>query len=434
MGLNNRIFTVHLGCSKNQVDAESLVTEFLNLGFETAESAEDAGFILINTCGFIEPAKEEAIETILSHLALRKPGQKLIVAGCLSKRYGKELEAELPEVDYWAGTYKPGELVRRMGLVHEGDCRAVPLRKNLGGFRHHAYLKIAEGCDRRCAYCAIPLIRGRQVSRSIEDIVAEARELEKSGVRELTLIAQDTTYFGREKHSPGGNFKELLRALLRETSIPWIRSLYWYPEFIDDELLDLMANEPRLCKYVDLPIQHSSDKILKLMKRRYSGQELRALLLKIRERVPGVTLRSTVLVGFPGETHEDFETLMELLAEIRFEHLGGFVYSPEEGTLAERLKLPVPPEAEARARLDAVTGLQEEICLENNEALIGREVVVMLDEVAEESEFHFYGRTEGNAMDVDDIVRVVEGSGEVGTLRRALVLDAGPHELDVRLV
>ncbi len=434
MAKANKIFTVHLGCSKNQVDAECLITEFLALGFETVDDADSADYILINTCGFIEAAKEEAIETIVSHIAIRKPEQKIIVTGCLSQRYGKELQQELPEVDFWAGTYVPGELLQRMGLMQYGDCQEIPQRLNLGGFSHHAYLKIAEGCDRYCAYCAIPKIRGRQVSRSIEDIVQEAKSLEATGVQELTLIAQDTTYYGREKSAPGGYLKDLLRALLQETNIPWIRTLYWYPEFIDDELLDLIASEKRLCKYIDLPIQHVSDSVLKSMNRRYNKQELLDILQKIRNKIPGVTMRSTVLVGFPGETHEDFEELMQVLQEFRFEHLGGFVYSPEEGTLAEKLKATPVPESEARARLDAITELQEEICAENAECLIGKEITVLLDEVAEESEFHFYGRTEGNAMDVDDIVRVVEGSGEVGTFRRAIVIDATPHELDVKLI
>lgn len=429
----NRIFTVHLGCSKNQVDAECLVTEFLYQGFETANSAEEADYILINTCGFIEPAKEEAIETILSHLENKKDGQKIIVTGCLSQRYGNDLKNELPEVDFWAGTYKPQELLKNMGIIKSSDC-PIPVRKNLGGFTHHAYLKIAEGCDRQCAYCAIPGIRGRQVSRSIEDIVTEAKALEESGVKELTLIAQDTTYYGREKNAPKGFLKDLLKALLKETNIPWIRTLYWYPAFIDDELLDLIASEKRLCKYIDLPIQHASNRVLKSMCRRYSKDELRDLLLKIREKIPGVTLRTTVLVGFPGETEDDFNDLLELLEEIRFEHLGGFVYSPEEGTVAEKLRLESVPEEIARERLSVVTELQENISLENNEALIGKEITVLLDEVADESEFHFYGRTESNSMDVDDIIRVVEGSGDVGTFRRALVIDATPHELDVKLL
>jgi ribosomal protein S12 methylthiotransferase len=278
------------------------------------------------------------------------------------------------------------------------------------------------------------LIRGKQVSRSIEDIVAEAKELEAQGVQEITLIAQDTTYFGREKGKKGGTLAQLLKAILDNTNIPWIRTLYWYPMFVDDELLDLMANEPRLVKYVDMPIQHASDNVLKNMKRNYRKKELVDILHKIRERIPGVTLRTTVLVGFPGETHEDFEELMELLEDIQFDHLGGFVFSPEEGTPVMEMDLPAVDESEARARLDAVNDLQEELDAEHAEAMIGKTVRIIIDQVAEESEYHFYGRTEGNSMENDDIVKVLEGDADVGEFRDALVVDAEPHELIVKLV
>lgn len=430
-----KVFVVHLGCSKNQVDAENLVGEMLHAGFETTDTASKANYILVNTCGFIEAAKEESINAILAQVQAKKPSQTLIVSGCLSGRYGKDLEKEIPEVDYWVGTYKPGELLKKMGLVAPENCDAENLpRMNLGGYPHHAYLKIAEGCNRRCAYCAIPNIRGRQQSRPIADLVKEARELEAQGIKELTLIAQDTTYFGREKKSKGETLTKLLKALLAETSIPWIRMLYWYPAFIDDELLELMANEPRLVKYIDLPIQHASSTVLKHMLRRYTTKELRDLLLKIREKIPGVTLRSTVLVGFPGETHEDFEELMSLLQEIKFEHLGGFVFSPEEETPVMKMDLPAVDESDARARLDAVTDFQEELAAERAEEMIGKEITILLDEVADESEYHFYGRTEGSALDTDDIVKVLEGDGEIGTFRKALVVDAEPHELIVRLL
>ncbi|MCF0224438.1 MAG: radical SAM protein, partial [Fibrobacter sp.] len=254
-----RIYTVHLGCSKNQVDAERLVAELLNAGLVTADSAAKADYILVNTCGFIEAAKEESINAILTQVKGKKPRQKLIVSGCLSGRYGEELEKEIPEVDYWVGTYKPGELLEKMGIEQPGACNPELLpRLNLGGLPHHAYMKIAEGCNRRCAYCAIPNIRGLQKSRPIEELVKEAQELEAQGIRELTLIAQDTTYFGREKKGRSETLTSLLKALLSQTNIPWIRMLYWYPAFVDDELLDLMAKEPRLVKYIDMPIQHSS--------------------------------------------------------------------------------------------------------------------------------------------------------------------------------
>ena len=371
----------------------------------------------MNTCGFIEAAKEESINAILAQIKGKKAKQKLIVSGCLSGRYGEELIKELPEVDYWVGTYKPGELLKKMGIVAPQSCDAENLpRMNLGGFKHHAYLKIAEGCNRRCAYCAIPLIRGKQVSRSIDDIVEEAKSLEAQGVKEITLIAQDTTYFGREKGKKGGTLAQLLKAILDNTNIPWIRTLYWYPMFVDDELLDLMANEPRLVKYVDMPIQHASDNVLKNMKRNYRKKELVDILHKIRERIPGVTLRTTVL------------------QDIQFDHLGGFVFSPEEGTPVMEMDLPPVDESDARARLDAVTDLQEELDAERAEAMIGKTVRVIIDQVAEESEYHFYGRTEGNSMENDDIVKVLEGDADVGEFRDALVVDAEPHELIVSLL
>lgn len=430
-----KIFVVHLGCSKNQVDAERLVGEMLNAGFQTTDTAAKADFILVNTCGFIEAAKEESINAILSHVKGKKAKQKLIVAGCLSKRYNEELEKEIPEVDYWVGTYKPGELLAKMGIDQPAGCNPDKLpRLNLGGLPHHAYLKIAEGCNRRCAYCAIPNIRGLQKSVSIKELVKEAKELEAQGIKELTLIAQDTTFFGREKKKEGETLTDLLKALLAETNIPWIRMLYWYPAFIDDELLDLMAKEPRLVKYIDMPIQHSSDPVLKNMLRKYTRQELRDILRKIRTKLPDVTLRTTVLVGFPGETHEDFEDLMDLLQEIKFEHLGGFVFSPEEGTPVMSAKLPAVDESEARARLDAVTDFQEELAADYAENMIGKKVRIIIDQEAEESEYHFYGRTEGNSMENDDIVKVLEGDASVGDFCEALVVDAEPHELIVKIV
>jgi ribosomal protein S12 methylthiotransferase len=425
-----KLFVVHLGCAKNQVDAERLTGEMLRAGFTTCDEAGKADYILVNTCGFIEAAKEESINAILAQIKGKKTKQKIIVTGCLSGRYGKELEKEIPEVDYWTGTYKPGELLQKMGFAGKGVCNPEALpRLNLGGLPHHAYLKIAEGCNRRCAFCAIPNIRGPQASRPIDELVKEAQELESQGVKELTLIAQDTTFFGHEKGKKGGTLFELLQALLAQTSIPWIRMLYWYPAFVSDELLGLMAKEPRLCKYVDMPIQHASDKILKAMRRQYTAEELRSILHRIREKVPGVTLRTTVLVGFPGETHEDFEELMKLLQEVQFEHLGGFVYSPEEGTPAVKLRLPAVDESDARARLDAISDFQEELAADAAENMIGKTVKVLIDEVAEESDYHFYGRTEGNSLDNDDIVKIVEGDAEPGNFYTVKVIDANPHEL-----
>ncbi|MDR1760207.1 MAG: 30S ribosomal protein S12 methylthiotransferase RimO [Fibrobacter sp.] len=429
--LKKSFFIISLGCSKNQVDAEYLAGELVSAGLSFQNSQKKADVLVVNTCGFIEDAKEESIETILQIAGQKQKKQTLVVCGCLSKRYAGELAKEIPEVDYWLGTYQLGSLVKTLGLGHSTECGNLS-RFNLSDYLHHAYVKVAEGCNRKCAFCAIPGIRGRQVSRSVEDIVEEVKQLEASGVQEITLVAQDLTFFGREKKN-GGSLRELLEALIQNTKVPWIRMLYWYPAFIDDALLELIAKEDRLCKYIDMPVQHASDKMLRLMKRNYSGKELRDLLLKIREKIPGVTLRTTVLVGFPGETHEDFEALMNLVQEIRFEHLGGFVYSPEENTPALELKETPVSEADARLRLSALMEIQEEISLENNEALLGKKVKIILDEVAEESEYHFYGRTEGNALEIDDSVKVIEGSGEVGTFRTALAVDCTPHELIVKL-
>ncbi len=429
------IFTAQLGCAKNQVDAEHLLAELFSVGFVSEQSIDKANFILVNTCGFIEAAKEESINTILSFAKVKTPTQKLVVTGCLSGRYITELPKEIPEVDYWLGTYQPGKILNVLGLGEKSSGTENLARLNLGEYPHHAYLKIAEGCDRRCAFCAIPNIRGKQVSFSIESIVREAKQLESQGVKELTLIAQDTTFYGHDRGKQrGDSLAKLLKAILSETRIPWIRTLYWYPEFIDDELLDLMATEPRLCKYVDMPIQHASTRMLKLMRRRYDEKSLRKMLGDIRERIPDVTLRTTVLVGFPGETQEDFEKLMRLIQDVRFEHLGGFVFSPEEGTPAMKLKEAPVPEELARARLDAINDLQEEISLEANESLIGKKVQVLIDEVAEESDYHFFGRTEGNSLDSDDIVKIVEGNATPGEFRQVQIIDAEPHELVGKIV
>ncbi len=428
------IFAAQLGCAKNQVDAEHLLAELYSAGFQSVPSMDKADYILVNTCGFIEAAKEESINTILSFIEAKRPTQKLIVSGCLSGRYIQELPREMPEVDYWLGTYEPGNILKVLGLGEKSSGTENIKRLNLGDFPHHAYLKIAEGCDRRCAFCAIPNIRGKQVSFSIESIVREAKDLERQGVKELTLIAQDTTFYGHEQGKNGPTLAKLLKAILCETSIPWIRTLYWYPQFIDEELLDLMASEPRLCKYIDMPIQHASDRILKSMRRHYTQKSLRKMLEAMRERIPGVTLRTTVLVGFPGETDADFDELMKLVQDVRFEHLGGFVFSPEEGTPAMELEESTVPEDLARARLDAINDVQEEISTEANEAFIGKEVKVLIDEVAEESDFHFIGRTEGNSLDADDIVKIVEGDAVPGEFYMVKIVDAEPHELTGKIL
>lgn len=429
------VHPISLGCSKNQVDLERALSEFRHAGFQLLEGSEQAEYLLINTCGFIDSAKTESIDTILALAGQRKKGQKILVAGCLSQRYMEDLKSEMPEVDLWTGTYQPGKILEVVGEKDIADIcrRELPTRVRIGNTPHHAYLKIAEGCNRSCAFCAIPGIRGKQKSFDIPELIEEAQLLQQNGVQEISLIAQDLTYYGREKGGPNTNLETLLKALIENTDIPWIRLMYAYPEYIDDSLLEFMATEKRICKYLDMPIQHGSDRILKLMRRNTDGQKLRDLLLRIRKSVPEIAMRTTTLVGFPGETDEDYQQLLELAAEIRFERLGGFVYSNEDGTHAATLPNSVPTEV-AQERLQRLLDQQAQISLERNQNLIGSEVNVLIDEVAEESEFHFYARTQWDALEVDNSVRILEGSATPGEFRKARIVDASEFDLDAILL
>lgn len=429
------VHPVSLGCSKNQVDLERVLSEFKQAGFALHEEAGQAEYLLINTCGFIDSAKTESIDTILALAGQRTPGQKVLVAGCLSQRYSDDLRKEMPEVDLWTGTYKPGQILEVIGEKDIADIcrREKPVRTLLGNTPHHAYLKIAEGCNRSCSFCAIPGIRGKQKSFDIPELIAEAQFLSQHGVKEISLIAQDLTFYGRETGGPGVNLEILLKALLENTDIPWIRLMYAYPEYIDDSLLDIMANEKRICSYLDMPIQHASDRMLKAMRRKTSGKSLRELLKKIRTAVPDIAMRTTTLVGFPGETEEDFAELMDLAKEIRFERLGGFTYSNEDGTHAATLGNEVPTEI-AQERLNMLLAQQGEISLERNQSLIGSEVEVIIDEVAEESEFHFFARTQWDALEVDNSVRILEGSATPGEFKKVRIVDASEFDLDAILI
>jgi len=425
-----------LGCSKNQVDSENILGEFGRAGFTLAREEDPSDVTVINTCGFIEAAKEESIQEILGAIQNRKRGEKVVVAGCLSQRYLTELHKEIPEADLLVGTYKPGEILERLGLASTlpSDCLvgASP-RTLMGEESHHAFLKIAEGCNRVCGFCAIPGMRGKQRSRNVADIVAEAQQLESWGIKEISLIAQDLTFYGREG---GGteNLEGLLKTLLRETGIQWLRLMYAYPAFLTDALLDVMASEARVCKYLDMPVQHASDRMLKAMRRNYSRASLREQLSRLRRSVPGISLRTTVLLGYPGETDDDVKDLLELVEETRFRHLGGFTYSDEEGTHAFDLpeKIPTPVMEE---RLGRVMDLQREIATEDNQARIGSTVEVIIDSVAEGESHHFVGRTEGDAPEVDGRV-LIHGpaDAEIGSFRRVFITDAREYDLEGRLV
>ena len=426
------VYLLNLGCSKNQVDAEHLLAEFASAGVKRTEEPEKADLLVVNTCGFIDSAKEESIQEILRLSEGRTSAQKVIAVGCLSQRYGESLRKELPEVDLMLGTYEPGELLSRLGL--KPGAKGCSGRVVLDGLPHHAYLKVAEGCQRRCAYCAIPLIRGPQKSLSPREILAEARRLEKCGVREVSLVAQDLTYYGREKGGPESNLEELLRLLLAETGIEWFRLCYAYPAFVTPSLLELMASEKRICKYLDMPIQHGSDRMLEKMARGHTRRGLLTMLRRIRRTVPDIALRTTLLLGFPGETEDDVRELVDLMEEVRFDRLGCFTYSEEDGTPAAESRDPrVDPDV-ATEHAERVMRLQEEISLERNEALVGRELRVLVDSVDETGTAHFLARTEWDAPEVDNQVRIAEGSAKPGEFRMAKIVGAEAYDLDAVLL
>jgi ribosomal protein S12 methylthiotransferase len=433
---SRKVKIVNLGCSKNQVDSENILGEFGRAGFTLAGERDAPEVTVSNTCGFIEAAKEESIQEILGTLEQRQPGEKIVVAGCPSQRYLEDLKKDIPEADLYVGTYRPGQILERLGLssTAPSDCQygASP-RVLMGEEPHHAHLKIAEGCNRVCGFCAIPGMRGKQRSRAIAELVAEARQLESWGIREISLIAQDLTYFGREG---GGQetLEELLRALLRETGIPWFRLMYAYPAFLTEGLLEVMATEKRICNYMDIPVQHASDRMLKAMRRNYTAQDLRAQLGRLRAAVPGIALRTTVLLGYPGETEEDVEALLSLVEETRFRHLGGFAYSDEEGTHAFGLADKVPLE-KAEERLGRVLDLQRHIAAEDNQVRVGSTVEVIVDGVAEGESHHYVGRTEGDAPEVDGQVLIYGAEdAEIGGFRRVYVTGAREYDLEGKLL
>jgi ribosomal protein S12 methylthiotransferase len=385
-----------LGCPKNLLDTEVMLGTLASAGFALAENLEDADVAVVNTCSFIESAREESVNAILEVADLRESGRlrALVVAGCLPQRYGAELAKELPEVDAFLGTGAFPEIARILGDALAGRGRGVYVEAGrthlyddasprlLTGPGHSAYVKIAEGCDRVCAFCAIPGIRGRFQSRRLDSLVAEARALAAAGVREINLVAQDSTSWGKDLPPVPGlgrpKLHDLVRALDAVDGLDWIRLLYVYPSAVTDELVDAFAEAKRVLPYVDVPLQHASDRVLERMKRGSSAERQRRLVAKLRERIPGVTLRTTFIVGFPGETEDDFQELLDFVAESRFDRVGIFRYSDEEGTAAAALE-PKVPRAAARERYRRLAKLQAGIQAEKLGALVGREADVLVD-------------------------------------------------------
>jgi ribosomal protein S12 methylthiotransferase len=426
------IHVVNLGCSKNLVDTERIYGDFVTAGFRTAEFPDQASLVVVNTCGFIEAAKEESVNEILARVAERANGQKILVAGCLSQRYLDDLRSEIPEVDLWTGTYKPNELVEKVRAAAWGlqpECSStVRIPRLIAHGRPFAYVKVSEGCDRVCSFCAIPGMRGKHISNTPAEVVEEIRSLTAQGVREAVLIAQDLTYWGKDL-GKGNSLSGLLKQILSETDIEWIRLTYAYPQFVDDDLLELMATSGRICRYLDMPLQHGSERMLKAMRRGHTRASLRELLGRIRSGVPGIALRTTFLLGFPGETEDDVSELMDLVEETRFDRLGGFTYSPEEGTHGFDLPGAVDPDA-AQDRLARLMRRQSEISLELNEARIGSVLKVLVEDVAEGQSHRFDARTEFDAPEVDNSVQIVDGDAEPGAFATVRIVGATEYDLE----
>lgn len=396
----DKVNIITLGCSKNLVDSEVLSGQLAANDIDVVhENAKlDHNIVVVNTCGFIDKAKEESINTILDQVELKRRGKldKVYVTGCLSERYRGDLEAEMPEVDAWFGTLELPLILKQF----EADYKAELIgERMLSTPKHYAYLKIAEGCNRTCAFCAIPLMRGKHISRSIEDLVTEAQSLVQKGVKEIMLIAQELTYYGLDLYKERA-LPKLLDALADIQGLEWIRLHYAYPSKFPLEILDVMQRRSNICNYLDMPLQHASNRMLKAMRRNITREEMSELIHQIRAKVPGICLRTTLIAGFPGETEEDVEALKAFLQEHRFDRVGIFSYSHEENTSAYDLEDNVPAEVKA-ARAQEIMELQQEISYEKNQEKIGQVFKVLIDK---KEAGRYLGRTEFDSVEVDNEV------------------------------
>lgn len=426
-----------LGCAKNRVDAEHLLGSLVAGGFELVEDLADAQIVIVNTCGFIREAVEESIEEILDAARWKREGacETLVVAGCLPKRY-PDMGSELSEVDHFFTPEDIPRIVEALGGLPIGDrgmlngepgSRGAALPRVTTQSPHSVYLKIAEGCSNRCTYCTIPSIRGGFRSLPEGLLLSEASDLAARGAVELNLVAQDVTSYGADQGDPAA-LARLLRGLSRVDGLAWIRLLYAYPRPMPPGLVELLTEGGRVIPYLDVPIQHIHPRILRAMGRRTTAEEVEKVLLGLQEQVPGLVLRTTAIVGFPGETDEEFQTLVDFVRRIRFQHLGAFAYSPEEGTPAERLRPRVPRKV-VRERLDHLLEVQAGVSAERNREFLGRELDVLVDGVDEEGEV--VGRTYGQAPEVDGQTRLVNHAGdvEIGSFVRARIVEAAEYDL-----
>ena len=391
---------ITLGCSKNTVDSERLMNQIKLNQLKMNDNPEDADTVIINTCGFIEAAKQESINTILNAVSLKNQGnlKKVIVAGCLSERYMEDLRGEIPEVDAWFGTEKYEDIINELG----GELKYELLGERvLSSPSHTAYLKISEGCDHPCSFCAIPLMRGKHKSKSIEDLVRETEFLARNNTKELVLIAQDTTDYGKDIYGRK-MIAELLNRLSEVEGIKWIRLMYAYPSQFPEELIDVIANNPKVCKYVDIPLQHISDNVLKSMRRGVTAKRTRELIRKLKDRIPGITLRTTFIVGYPNEGEDEFRELCDFVKETEFDRIGAFTFSIEENTSSFILGDPVPEKVKQK-RKNILMEIQKEISLKINEKFEGRKLDVLIE--GKEGDYYI-GRSYRDAPEVDGEVLI----------------------------
>lgn len=423
----DKVNVITLGCSKNVVDSENIITQLRGNDYEVVHDSndEDANIVIINTCGFIDLAKEESINTILNYAEVKKEGgiEKLYVTGCLSQRYKDDLEEEIPEVDAYFGTLELPGLLAKLNADYKHDLIGERL---ITTPQHYAYLKISEGCNRTCSFCAIPLMRGKHISQPIEALVKEAKSLARRGVKELMLIAQELTYYGLDIYKKRA-LPELLHALADVEGIEWIRLHYAYPSKFPTEIFDVMAERPEICNYLDMPLQHANNDVLARMRRQITREETVELIRTAREKVPDLTLRTTLLVGFPGETDEEFQDLCNFVEEMRFDRLGVFQYSHEENTIAYDLEDDVPAEVKAE-RANRIMEIQQEISYQKNQAAIGQVYKVLFDR---KEGGYFVGRTEGDSPEVDNEVLVDASKSyvRIGDFARIRITDATDYDL-----
>lgn len=435
---------ISLGCSKNLVDSENYIGMLVNKkNFTYTDNYEDADLILVNTCGFIGDAKIESINTILEVAEYKNQNlKKIVVSGCLAERYADDILKELPEVDAVIGTGEVDkiesivdEIMQDKKVVQTGSFEYLPTadtERILTTPPHSAYLKIAEGCARRCTYCIIPQLRGTLRSRTIEDIVREAKNLVANGVRELNILAQETTEYGVDIYKKKA-LPDLLRELVKIEDLKWIRLYYMFPNSITDELLEVIRTEEKICKYFDIPIQHVADDILRRMARGINGERTKALLYKIKNMLPEATFRTSLIVGFPGETEEQFEELLNFVEEFKFDYIGAFKYSREEDTIAYAMENQID-EDEKHRRWTKLTNLQSSIVDEKNRNLIGKEVEMIIDGLSSESEYMLEGRTRGQALDIDGKILTSEGTAKQGEIVKARLTQSFDYDFIAEIV